>query len=243
MPEFDRRRLLKLSGSAITATVGVTGLSGSAAATHVGVDDPVVSTVDLNVRDGPGTDYDVIADADQWTGGEIVDGPTESDGYTWWKVQWNEDDDNGDVTGWSAEGDAWIDGPTDFSYPCWGRITQEHKSDHEALDIGNDTGTPIGAARDGTVSATGYGDRCGYFVKLDHGDGWQTIYCHLSTIDATEGETVVRDEKIGEMGSTGNSTGPHLHWSIDQYGDRKWIPGTKGYDVVGGAGVPNDYGI
>ena len=75
MLDISRRGMLQLTSSAITTAVGAGVLSGSAAATHVDVDVPVVSTVDLNVRDGPGTSYDVISDANQWTGGEIQDGP------------------------------------------------------------------------------------------------------------------------------------------------------------------------
>lgn len=95
----------------------------------------------------------------------------------------------------------------------------------------------------GTVSATTIGPRCSLYVMLDHGDGWRTFHCHLSDITVSEGEDVDRDENIGEMGTTGFSMGPHLHWSIDQNGERKWIPGTEDYDVLRGAGVPRDYGL
>jgi murein DD-endopeptidase MepM/ murein hydrolase activator NlpD len=78
---------------------------------------------------------------------------------------------------------------------------------------------------------------------LDHGDGWRTIHCHLSDFTVSEGEDVERGEKIAEMGTTGVSTGPHLHWSIDQNGERKRIPFTEDYDVLRGAGVPYDYGL
>ena len=158
-------------------------------------------------------------------------------------MSWNEDSDTGDVTGWSAEGDDWITGPTDFAYPCWGTITQEYHSNHKAIDVGNDTGTYIGAAADATVAVADTVDdsACGKYVILDHGDGWETTYCHLSKVSVSEGQSVDRDEKIGEMGDTGHSTGPHLHWSIDHNDTRQSIPGFDGQDLVGGSGNPKDY--
>lgn len=242
--EHSRRDILKASSTALAGTAGLAATTGTVAASHVGVDMPVLSTADLNIRDDPSTGGSWLATADQWTGGEVVDGPVESDGYTWWKVSWNQDSDNGRITGWSAEGDAWIDGPTDFAYPCWGYITQPHKSNHAAIDIGNETGTAITASADGTVVvADDYDDSpCGKYVVLDHGGGgWQTVYCHMSALSVADGETVARDEKIGELGSTGRSTGPHLHFEINCDGVEQYVPGFDGQDLVGGAGIPKSY--
>ncbi|WP_135853322.1 M23 family metallopeptidase [Halorussus salinus] len=234
---FDRRSFLKASSAAI---VGGAALSGSASASHVGVSDPVISTTDLNIREQPSTSASVKASADQWTGGHVVDGPRSADGYTWWKVSFNQDSDNGRITGWVAEGDAWLDGPTDFSYPCWGFITQTSAQDGGAIDIGNDYGTPLVAARGGTAT-TGYGDRCGYYVSIDHGGGWTSIYCHMQERYVSNGQTVSEGQQIGEMGSTGNSTGPHVHFAIRYNGANQNIPGFDGQDLIAGSGIPKSY--
>ena len=246
MTNLDRRTLLRLTGGALVGGVGTGAFAGSATAAELAADMPVVSTVDLNVREGPGTDYNVKATADQWTGGEIVDGPTESDGYTWWKVSWNEDSDNGRVTGWSIEddsGDDYITGPTDFSYPCWGTIKKASSSDHTALDIEKASGQKIGAARDGTVSVVNTADdnSCGKYVKLSHDGDWETLYCRLSSVSVSEGESVTRDQKIGEMGSTGDGSGTFVHFEIRYQGGRQSIPGSQGNGLVEGAGIPKSY--
>ena len=93
-------------------------LSETVAAGHVSQDMPVVCSFGLKILKSASTDAEVLGTASQWTGGEIVDGPREVDGYIWWEVAWNQDEDNGDITGWSIEGDDWIAGPTDFAVPC-----------------------------------------------------------------------------------------------------------------------------
>lgn len=97
---------------------------------------------------------------------------------------------------------------------------------HDGFDIsgGGVYGKPILAAYSGTVSiadsrnsATGYG----YYVKIDHGVGVSTIYAHMSLINCTEGQHVEAGQVIGYVGSTGNSTGPHLHFSVFIQGESK----------------------
>ncbi len=85
---------------------------------------------------------------------------------------------------------------------------------HCGLDIANDVGTPVHAAADGTVSAAGFSSSYGNYVKLQHGYGMATMYCHLSKIDVQEGQRVSKDEVIGAIGNTGHSTGPHLHYEV-----------------------------
>jgi murein DD-endopeptidase MepM/ murein hydrolase activator NlpD len=236
----SRRDVLKASSTALAGAAGLAATSGSAAASHVAVDQPVLSTVDLNVRDEPSTSGAWLATADQWTGGKVVDGPVDADGYTWWKVSWNEDGDNGRITGWSAEGDAWIDGPTDFLYPCWGFVTQTAAEDGGAIDIGNEYGTPLLASRGGTAY-TGWGDRCGYYVSIDHGGGWTSICCHVQEFYVSDGEQVAQGQQIGEMGSTGNSTGPHVHFAVRYDGANQDVPAFSDQELVGGAGIPKSY--
>lgn len=70
---------------------------------------------------------------------------------------------------------------------------------------------------------TGYGKH----VMLEHSDGWRTWYAHLSKIDVRVGDMVLQGQKIGEVGSTGNSTGPHLHLTVQQLGNGMsgyWLP-------------------
>ncbi|WP_158058565.1 peptidoglycan DD-metalloendopeptidase family protein [Halorussus halophilus] len=237
--EISRRSFLKASSASIVGGVGLTAASGSAAAHYVGL--PVYTTTGLSVRNGPGTGYGRKAVAEQYTGGYIIDGPTNADGYTWWKVQYNGDGNNGRVTGWSAEGDNWL-AHADFGYPCVGQVTQEHKSGHLALDIANDTGTNVYAARGGTVAVTDYeSGGCGYYIKIDHANGYRTMYCHLSDILVSEGQSVNFGDHIGEMGSTGNSTGPHVHFTVEQNGAHQYVPGDLYDEIDNHAGLAKNY--
>lgn len=235
--KVNRRKFLKASSATIVGAVGVAATSGTAAAHYVGL--PCYTSDDLSVREGPGTNYDRIAVAEQYTGGYIVDGPIDNDGYTWWKLNYNGDSDNGRVTGWSVQ--SYLDN-ADFSYPCVGEVSQEYHSDHKALDIANDTGTPILASREGTVDVTGYeSGGCGYYIKVGHSAGYQTMYCHLSDIHVAEGESVDRHQHIGDMGDTGHSTGPHLHFTVEQYGTHKYVPGELYDEIDDKTGLAKNY--
>ncbi|MDE0215121.1 MAG: M23 family metallopeptidase, partial [bacterium] len=85
---------------------------------------------------------------------------------------------------------------------------------HAGLDYAANTGDPIQAAASGTViqvqSRGGYGNT----IVIDHGGGWTTLYAHLSRYDVSVGDQVAIGEVIGGIGSTGWSTGPHLHFEI-----------------------------
>ncbi len=94
------------------------------------------------------------------------------------------------------------------------RITQYYKWNHLALDIGGQTGLPIYAAMSGKIIQAGWGRGYGYYVTIDHGNGQKTLYGHLSKILVSRGEEVTQGTVIGAMGSTGWSTGPHLHFEI-----------------------------
>ena len=86
--------------------------------------------------------------------------------------------------------------------------------DHTGLDIGAPTGTPIKAAASGTVTFAGVKKSYGYMVVISHGDGIETYYGHCSKLYVTAGEKVSQGEVIAAVGSTGNSTGPHLHLEV-----------------------------
>lgn len=102
-----------------------------------------------------------------------------------------------------------------FVWPAFGRITQPFRYYHPGLDIANHDGGPILAADSGTVvvagwTNTGYGNH----IIIDHGNGYKTLYGHLSVIGVVVGQRVSRSNVIGQMGSTGRSTGTHLHFEI-----------------------------
>lgn len=85
---------------------------------------------------------------------------------------------------------------------------------HTGQDIEAPSGTPISAAANGVVTYAGCMNGYGQIVIVDHGDGLTTRYGHMSRIEATVGQTVARGQLIGLVGSTGRSTGPHLHYEV-----------------------------
>lgn len=89
---------------------------------------------------------------------------------------------------------------------------------HSGIDIGASEGTPVLAAGAGEVVQAGWNGGYGNSVTLDHGNGLETLYGHLSQVLVQVGQMVSQLEKIGLVGSTGNSTGPHLHFEISQGG-------------------------
>jgi murein DD-endopeptidase MepM/ murein hydrolase activator NlpD len=89
----------------------------------------------------------------------------------------------------------------------WGRM-------HEGIDIGAPMGTPIYAAAGGTVIYAGWEGGYGNLIVIDHGNGLATAYGHQSQLAASSGQTVGRGQLIGYIGSTGHSTGPHLHFEV-----------------------------
>ena len=85
---------------------------------------------------------------------------------------------------------------------------------HPGLDIAVDIGTPVYAAAMGTVEVAGWNGGYGQFVKIRHGNGYESAYGHMSGIAVTTGQQVRKGEIIGFVGSTGYSTGPHLHFEV-----------------------------
>lgn len=107
-----------------------------------------------------------------------------------------------------------------FVWPASGMITQRHSFYHKAIDIASRTAGSILAADSGTVIGAGWLDNSGYGnrVIIDHGNGYVTLYAHLRSVQVSQGQTVNRGDIIGQMGSTGRSTGTHLHFEIRQGG-------------------------
>ncbi len=115
-----------------------------------------------------------------------------------------------------------------FIWPLYGRITSPygwrihpitHKREfHTGLDIGAPLGSPVFAARSGTVIFAGRNGGYGNEIMIKHANNYETLYGHLSQIDVYVGEHVEKGDFIGRVGSTGFSTGPHLHFEIRRYG-------------------------
>lgn len=107
-----------------------------------------------------------------------------------------------------------------FLWPTGGTFTQYFSYWHPAVDIANNGAPGIAAADGGTVIVAGWPDRTGYGnrVIIDHGNGYTTLYAHLSQIYVNPGQKVDRGQIIGKMGTTGRSTGIHLHFEIRKNG-------------------------
>ena len=109
-------------------------------------------------------------------------------------------------------------------WPTSGRITSRYgyrlspfgygRQIHTGIDIGTKRGTPIYATADGTVKFSGYQSGYGYVIHVYHGYGYTTVYAHMSKLGARCGQSVKKGDVIGYVGSSGRSTGPHLHYEV-----------------------------
>ena len=103
----------------------------------------------------------------------------------------------------------------------YGPRTNPYVGFHKGIDIGMPMGTPICATKDGTVSTSLYSNGSyGYYIVLDHEDGIQTLYAHCSELLVSVGDVVTKGQVIAKVGSTGNSTGPHVHFEVRINGER-----------------------
>lgn len=90
---------------------------------------------------------------------------------------------------------------------------------HNGVDLANNWGTPLFAADGGVVEYSGWCDcGLGYYVKIDHGNGFKTVYGHMGELGVSSGDALGQGDTIGLMGSSGNSTGPHVHFMIERDG-------------------------
>ena len=110
---------------------------------------------------------------------------------------------------------------TAFTSPYGWRIhpISGTKKFHYGVDLAAPTGTPIYATRSGTVDTATYGSSGGYYVQINHGDGFRSIYLHMTHYIVSPGQHVSQGQVIGYCGSTGASTGPHLHFGISYNGN------------------------
>ncbi|PIR55874.1 MAG: hypothetical protein COU73_03850 [Parcubacteria group bacterium CG10_big_fil_rev_8_21_14_0_10_46_32] len=110
-----------------------------------------------------------------------------------------------------------------FNWPTTAKhITQYFRGwRHTGIDIGNKTGQPVYAAEDGVVTTSGWNaGGYGYYIIIDHGNGIQTLYAHNSKLGVTKGDRVKKGGVIAAVGSTGRSTGPHVHFEVRVNGNR-----------------------
>jgi murein DD-endopeptidase MepM/ murein hydrolase activator NlpD len=107
--------------------------------------------------------------------------------------------------------------------PVPGPVTQWYGT-HPGIDIAPAFGTPIGAAHAGVVTFVGWDDGYGMHVEVAQSDGYVTTYSHLSGWTVTVGELVKAGEQLGMVGSTGDSTGPHLHFEVHQPNGQRMDP-------------------
>lgn len=123
----------------------------------------------------------------------------------------------------------YVQGTGQLAWPVSGVITsgfgwREHpifgrQIFHTGIDIGVDEGTPVHAADSGTVVYSGWMDGYGYAVVIDHGNGISTLCAHNSDLAVSEGQSVSKGTVIAYAGSTGNATGPHVHFEVRVNGD------------------------
>ena len=114
-------------------------------------------------------------------------------------------------------------GSGSFMWPTAGNVSQNPWSGHMAVDISSWTGATVVAADAGVVrlATGGWNGGYGQHVIIDHGNGFQTVYAHLNSYWVNVGESVEKGTKIGSVGNTGNSTGPHLHFEVRYQGARR----------------------
>ncbi len=110
------------------------------------------------------------------------------------------------------------------THPISGKYTM-----HGGMDIGAKNGEPIKSVFDGKITKNGYSNSYGYYVIISHSDNFETLYAHCSKLTLKEGDEVKKGDTVALVGSTGKSTGPHLHFEIRIGGcrvDPRWLLGS-----------------
>ena len=203
-----------------------------------GSSNPIVSAVKLGINyfgdagsSKPGNSNGVMKpqaseDWDGWTEDNIewaknIYGLEDAE----WKETYSGFEGNGSII--TGGGDNVITGTGQFSHPCpgmtyqssyFGEIREFETGGHKGHDYAAPEGTPTYAAADGTVIIAGWSDSAGNWVVIDHGNGLVSKYMHHSAIFVKAGQTVKKGDHIGAVGSTGQSTGPHLHFQVEENG-------------------------
>jgi D-alanyl-D-alanine dipeptidase len=149
------------------------------------------------VRDGVDKDYSDSVIADYKKGGVCVAGDGNATGKLRWPTK------NPDITSGFGSRDAPLAGASKF---------------HEAIDLAGNIGDPVVATDGGIVAFAGDAGNCGNMIVIDHKNGFTSQYCHLNKILVSVGTPISANQRIGDVGTTGNSTGPHLHFVLKKNG-------------------------
>ena len=241
--DVNRRTVL---GTMAAGVAGAAAFAGTASGHST--NDPIWTTTDVNLRDGPGLDYNVKRTVADYTGLQIRDGPWDNDGYTWWYVRADGDEYNsGRASGYLVQK---YTNHTTYWHPMYGELVSDHDDsrshgDHDAIDIANDVGTPVYSAKAGTLYNKHQDKGCGKYVKIYHDDGWSSLYCHLDEHHyVDDGTYVSRGTQVGTCGYSGNADSdlPHLHFQIkDGDGHPVEWPTTKYVDVWAYTGISGNF--
>lgn len=112
-----------------------------------------------------------------------------------------------------------VSGTVTSSYGYREHPVYSGESFHAGEDIAADEGSPVYAVLDGVVKEAGTAEMAGNYIRLDHGNGTETLYCHCSELYVQEGITVRKGDVIAAVGQTGLATGPHLHFELHENGN------------------------
>ena len=107
-----------------------------------------------------------------------------------------------------------VNGPLSSKFGVRRFFNGEERNPHSGLDFAVPAGTPIKTPANGKVILVGNYFFNGNTVFIDHGQGFISMFCHMSTIDVKVGQQLVRGAVVGKVGSTGRATGPHMHWNV-----------------------------
>ena len=130
------------------------------------------------------------------------------------KMDWvNRQEINGDLFIWPVV--SYITSPYGYRQSPFDGVTRQF---HSGLDIGAAQGTPIKAAMAGRVLQVGFNDTYGNYVLISHHSGYRTFYAHMSVVRVKAGAYVETSQRIGDVGATGQVTGPHLHFTVYKNG-------------------------
>ncbi len=154
------------------------------------------------------------------SGGSEASGGNESSGGS--ETSGGNESSGGSETSGGSNSESWLVpcSYTRLSSPFGDRDapTEGASTNHKGVDLAGPEGTPIYASRSGKVTIAKYSNSAGYYVTINHGDGFSSVYMHMTTYTVSKGDYVSRGQVIGYMGSTGISTGSHLHFSIIRNG-------------------------
>ena len=144
----------------------------------------------------------------------------------WWADYYAAQKKNQSSGGGSSAPASYVGGQFTWPVPGYTHISCNYSGGHKAIDVNRTngrsiSGAPIVAANGGTVVKAEWHYSYGNYVMIDHGGGYSTLYAHASSLAVKAGQKVIRGQTIAYVGSTGNSTGPHLHFEIRVNGARK----------------------